>query len=57
MSEEAAFVEALTRDTLDDVTRGLYADWLEERGDPRAAYLRAETLTPQPAIRTAVIDP
>jgi uncharacterized protein (TIGR02996 family) len=43
VSEEAAFIEALTRDTLDDVTRGVYADWLEERGDPRAAFLRAET--------------
>ncbi|MGL4551009.1 MAG: ribosomal protein L7/L12 [Gemmataceae bacterium] len=42
MSEEAAFVEALTKDTLDDVTRMVYADWLEERGDPRAAFLRAE---------------
>jgi uncharacterized protein (TIGR02996 family) len=42
VSEETAFIEALTRDTLEDVTRGVYADWLEERGDSRVPFLRAE---------------
>ncbi len=39
---EAAFLDALAADPLDGVTRRVYADWLEERGDPRAEYLRRE---------------
>ena len=42
MSEEAAFLAQLRADPADDVTRLVYADWLEERGDERAAFLRAE---------------
>jgi uncharacterized protein (TIGR02996 family) len=30
-------------DPIDDATREIYADWLEERGDPRGEYLRLET--------------
>jgi uncharacterized protein (TIGR02996 family) len=40
--EERAFLDALAADAADDVTRLVYADWLDERGDPRGAYLRAE---------------
>ncbi len=40
MSEEAAFLEAIRAEPGDLVARGVYADWLEERGDPRAEYLR-----------------
>src|SRR5262249_44717851 len=50
MTDEAAFLDALRADPLDDVTRQVYADWLEERGDERAALLRAErqyALTPE----------
>lgn len=39
---EDRFLEALVADVDDDVLRGVYADWLEERGDPRAAWLRGE---------------
>jgi uncharacterized protein (TIGR02996 family) len=42
VNEEAGFLDALGRDPADDVTRAVYADWLEERGDGRAAFLRAE---------------
>ena len=42
MSEEQAFLEQLARDPLDDMTRQVYADWLQERGDPRGDYLRLE---------------
>src|SRR5262245_60782668 len=42
MSEEIAFLEHLKNDPSDDVTRMVYADWLEERGDLRAAFLRDE---------------
>ena len=42
MNEEQAFLDELRDHPEDDVTRLVYADWLEERDDPRAAYLRAE---------------
>jgi uncharacterized protein (TIGR02996 family) len=42
VNEEAGFIDALGRDPADDVTRAVYADWLEEGGDGRAAFLRAE---------------
>src|SRR4051812_8960580 len=42
MPEEQAFLAALAADPADDVTRLVYADWLDERGDPRGSYLRAE---------------
>jgi uncharacterized protein (TIGR02996 family) len=42
MNEEQAFLDHLKADPSDDVTRLVYADWLEERGDPRGAWLRAE---------------
>jgi uncharacterized protein (TIGR02996 family) len=42
MSEERAFLHRLQTHPDDDVTRLVYADWLDEQGDPRAAYLRGE---------------
>jgi uncharacterized protein (TIGR02996 family) len=42
MSTEAAFLEQLAREPGDDVTRLVYADWLEEHGDRRGDYLRKE---------------
>jgi uncharacterized protein (TIGR02996 family) len=42
MSEEQAFLETLAAHPGDDVTRLVYADWLDERGDPRGRYLRLE---------------
>ncbi len=42
MPEEQAFLDHLAKEPLDDVTRQVYADWLEERGDERGAYLRLE---------------
>jgi uncharacterized protein (TIGR02996 family) len=40
-ADEAHFLEAIASDPTDD-TRQVYADWLEERGDPRAEYVRLE---------------
>src|SRR5437763_1851014 len=40
--DEQPFIDALYASPADHVPRLVYADWLEERGDPRAAYLRAE---------------
>jgi uncharacterized protein (TIGR02996 family) len=40
--EEEAFIRAIVEADGDDLHRLVYADWLEERGDGRADYLRAE---------------
>jgi uncharacterized protein (TIGR02996 family) len=37
-----AFIDAIAEDPDDDTARLVYADWLDERGDPRAEYLRLE---------------
>src|SRR5437762_1580159 len=43
MSEiEATFLEAIRAAPDDDEVRRVYADWLDERGDPRGEYLRLE---------------
>lgn len=39
---EAKFIEAIRADPQDDEVRRVYADWLDERGDPRGEYLRLE---------------
>lgn len=39
--DEAPFILALDASPEDDISRLAYADWLEERGDARADYLRA----------------
>jgi uncharacterized protein (TIGR02996 family) len=40
VSEEADFVAAIRERPGDDARRLIFADWLEERGDRRAEYLR-----------------
>jgi uncharacterized protein (TIGR02996 family) len=40
MTEESTLVRAILASPGDDALREVYADWLEERGDPRAEYLR-----------------
>ncbi len=42
MHEEQGFLDQLREHPEDDVTRLVYADWLEDQGDRRSAYLRAE---------------
>jgi uncharacterized protein (TIGR02996 family) len=42
MSDEPAFLRALLASPEDNNLRLVYADWLEERGDPRAEFLRLE---------------
>jgi uncharacterized protein (TIGR02996 family) len=39
---DADFIRTIQEDPADDTARLVYADWLEERGDVRAEYLRAE---------------
>jgi uncharacterized protein (TIGR02996 family) len=42
MREDAAFLQAIAADPADEAVRAVYADWLEERGDPRAECLQLE---------------
>jgi uncharacterized protein (TIGR02996 family) len=42
VSEETAFLSAISAAPDDDTARLVYADWLDERSDPRAEYLRLE---------------
>jgi uncharacterized protein (TIGR02996 family) len=40
MTEERAFLIAILERPDDDTTKLVYADWLEEQGDPRYEFLR-----------------
>ena len=42
MSDDEAFVRAVVDGRGDDTARLVYADWLDDRDDPRGPYLRAE---------------
>jgi uncharacterized protein (TIGR02996 family) len=42
MNDERGFLRALREDPNDEVSRLVYADWLEERGSPRGEFLRLE---------------
>src|SRR4051812_39524587 len=41
MNEEVGFIAALLAEPGDRTAMLVYADWLDDRGDPRAEYLRA----------------
>lgn len=40
MSDEVAFLNAIRANPDDDTTRLVYADWLDDRDDPRGAFVR-----------------
>jgi uncharacterized protein (TIGR02996 family) len=42
MNDDESFLRALQASPKDTTLRLVYADWLEERGDPRGEYLRLE---------------
>src|SRR5262245_19322229 len=42
MSPETPFIEAIRANPNDVAARLVYADWLEERGDPRGEFIRIE---------------
>jgi uncharacterized protein (TIGR02996 family) len=42
MTEDEGFLRALLAHPDDTTTRLVYADWLDERGDPRGEFLRLE---------------
>ena len=58
MTEDEAFVRAVVDGPGDDTPRLVYADWLDDRNDPRCAYLRAEAewFAPTPNKAQAVAD-
>ena len=43
MSDDRAFLDSLRADPADDARWLVYADWLDDRDDPRAEYLRLVT--------------
>jgi uncharacterized protein (TIGR02996 family) len=52
LTQQEAFLQAIVEDPRDDVTRLVYADWLEENGQPeRAQFIRAQV-----ALATAAPD-
>jgi len=40
MVDDTAFIRAIQADPHDDAPRLIYADWLEEHGDPRSEFVR-----------------
>jgi uncharacterized protein (TIGR02996 family) len=40
MTQEEAFLRAIIDHPADDAPRLIYADWLDERGDPRGEFIR-----------------
>jgi uncharacterized protein (TIGR02996 family) len=42
VSSRQAFLEAIAADLDDDAPRLLFADWLEEHGDPRGEFIRVQ---------------
>src|SRR5262245_37416943 len=42
MTEDEAFIRAIVDSPGDDTPRLVYADWLDDRDDPRGPFLRAE---------------
>jgi uncharacterized protein (TIGR02996 family) len=48
VTDDEAFIRAIVANPADDAPRLVYADWLDERNDPRGAYLRAEVTWAEP---------
>ncbi len=48
---DAAFLQGIIADPDDDGPRLVYADWLEERGDPRGEFIRAQYTLAQPGVK------
>lgn len=44
MSEGDKLLQAILDNPEDDALRLVYADWLEERGDPRGEFIRVQVL-------------
>ena len=55
--DDEGFLSALRENPNDDVTRLIYADWLQERGDVRGEYLRLEHELSRIPLRLAHLRP
>lgn len=55
--EEDGFLQAIGDNPEDNAPRMAYADWLEERDDPRAEYLRMEIQQTEAQKRLAELKP
>src|SRR6516225_62272 len=44
MNEEAAFIAALVKEPSDKTAALVFADWLDERGDPRGPMMRIDAV-------------
>src|SRR5947208_16752710 len=42
LTQDQAFLAAIVDDPDDDSLRLIYADWLEEQGDPRGEFIRVQ---------------
>ncbi len=42
MTHDDAFLQAIIERPDDDAPRLIYADWLDERGDPRGEFIRVQ---------------
>src|SRR5262249_42657415 len=56
MTDEAAFLRSILDDPDDEANRLVYADWLEERGDPRAELVRLQLETDRQAREYPGLD-
>jgi uncharacterized protein (TIGR02996 family) len=51
MNHEDAFLDAIRHEPDDDAHRLIFADWLEDRGDPRGPFIRCQVLAEQKPLR------
>ena len=42
MADETAFLQAIAEEPDDDALRLIFADWLDERDDPRGEFIRVQ---------------
>jgi uncharacterized protein (TIGR02996 family) len=57
MTQDEAFLQAIFEDLTDDTPWLVYADWLEERGDPRSELYRHRRLTNSIGMQFVLIPP
>ena len=53
MTDDQVFLDTLKTSPADDTARLVYADWLDDRADPRAEYLRLQVQLAETAARLA----
>ena len=52
MTDEEAFLTVIAANPLDEAPRLIFADWLEERDDPRGVWLRNPALAELMGVRS-----